>query len=143
MPKWREKNEEIGTLETNIKQLTNRVDKLYEENLNLKSQLLSEMDMPRKTPTPNPDTYTDQPKLPHVLLIGTSNVKGIKEDKLTYSAQITKCIAYTIEEAKSVVTNYDKTPDVVVLHVLTNDLKTSDPATCTNKLAELVHLIGF
>lgn len=53
---------------------------------------------------PNREEHHDLP-LPsastggtNVLLIGTSNIKGIKEDKLTSAATTTKIIKYTINE---------------------------------------------
>lgn len=38
-------------------------------------------------------------------------------------------------------TNEDR-PDVVILHILTNDLKTQEPEECRNNLEQLVHCVG-
>lgn len=60
-----------------------KTDELYEENLNLKSQISSELDIQRHlqnlaTASSNPSAnVARKPTLPKVFLIGTSNVKGI------------------------------------------------------------------
>ena len=77
------KNDEIHMLETSVQQLSKKTDELYEENLNLKSQISSELDIQRHlqnlaTASSNPSAnVARKPTLPKVFLIGTSNVKGI------------------------------------------------------------------
>lgn len=56
--------------------------------------------------------------LPHVLLIGTSNIKGIVPDKLTHAAEVHTEIKYTIQDATTFVSNFSNSPNVLVLHVL-------------------------
>lgn len=71
---------------------------------------------------------------PNVLLIGTSNIKGIKEDKLT-------SIKYTINETIEFVQTCELCPDVVVLHSLTNDLTKMEPQAFVDALEELIKTV--
>lgn len=68
---------------------------------------------------------------PTALLLGTSNLNGIKPDKLSTSVDISKSTAHTLEEAYSTIENYESKPDVVLLHALTNDIKDHSPEQCT------------
>ncbi|KAK6182001.1 hypothetical protein SNE40_009774 [Patella caerulea] len=75
-----------------------------------------------------------------VLLIGTSNIKNIKEDKLCQMTTVAKKIAYTLAETQSVIDDYSCTcnnemPDAIVLHSLTNDIRNLSVDQC-------VHLLG-
>jgi lysophospholipase L1-like esterase len=83
------------------------------------------------------------PKLPTVLLIGTSNIKNIKGDKLTAFARITKQVEYTLDDTYQFITSNINTtiPDLVVLHPFTNDIKKHNPQQCVEKLEHIVHLI--
>lgn len=78
---------------------------------------------------------------PNVLLIGTSNIKGIKEDKLTPAATTTKIIKYTIDETIEYIQTCELCPDVVIFHSLTNDLTKMDPQACVDALAELIKIV--
>lgn len=79
---------------------------------------------------------------PNVLLIGTSNIKGInlKEDKLTSAATTTKIIKYTINETIEFVQTCELCPDVV-LHSLTNDLTKMEPQAFVDALEELIKTV--
>ena len=61
---------------------------------------------------------------PKVLLLGTSNTKGINEDKLSSSVETQKIEAFTLDQARNHITTSDLNPNVIVLHILTNALKT-------------------
>jgi hypothetical protein len=67
---------------------------------------------------------------PKSLFIGTSNVRGINEAFLSNAAQIIKGMCYTLNETMQYVDGSTDVPDAVILHTLTNDLKTMDPQTC-------------
>lgn len=75
---------------------------------------------------------------PMALLIGTSNVNGIKEDKLSSEVNVIKVTAFTLDETKNVINNSSCIPDVVVLHPLTNDIKNISPEKCAEKLQGVV-----
>ena len=71
---------------------------------------------------------TDQPT---VLLIGTSNIKFIKEDELTPFAKVIKQIGYTLDETYQFISSSELTsPDLVLFHPFTNDVKRYDPKQC-------------
>ena len=84
---------------------------------------------------------TDKPKTdtrPHVTIIGTSNTNGIDPRKLSSRYTANKITAYTISEAETEIQNLTPTPDVIVLHSITNDIKTDTPVNCVNKMSNLV-----
>jgi hypothetical protein len=71
-------------------------------------------------------------------LIRTSNIRGINEALLTNAAQVTKVICYTLNETLQYIDGSTDVPDTVILHTLTNDLKTMDPQACAEKLFDIV-----
>lgn len=84
-----------------------------------------------------------EPTKPKILLIGTSNIKGIDEERISAKFVTHKCTAYTFEQtfekldsARSI--HYD----AVVLHCLTNELAKESPDTCVSKLDEIVTKCG-
>ena len=79
---------------------------------------------------------------PYVLLIGTSNITKIREDKLTSEISVVKRIAYTIPETLEAVRNFqcDHPPREVVFHSFTNDIKTETPDRCIELFDEVIKL---
>ena len=84
-----------------------------------------------------------EPTKPKILLIGTSNIKGIDEERLSAKFVTHKCTAYTFEQT------FEKLDsvrfihyDAVVLHCLTNELAKESPDTCVSKLDEIVTKCG-
>ena len=133
------KNEEINKLSSSVKDLAHKVDLLSDENLSLRSQLASSLDEHMKyTLQSKTEKSTQNSSKPSVYLLGTSNVKGIDSDKITGAANVTKFITYTISEAKNKITELDIPPSAVVLHILTNDLKNMEPATCVSEICTLL-----
>ena len=82
-----------------------------------------------------------RPSKPNVLLLGTSNIKNINEAKLSDAVAMQKVVKYTIEDTMTYIKSHEVAPDVVILHSLTNDLKSHNPQTCVAKLEELVSCI--
>ncbi|XP_062614644.1 uncharacterized protein LOC134276398 [Saccostrea cucullata] len=76
---------------------------------------------------------------PKVLLIGTSNVHKIKEEKLSTQFDTIKRIAYTLEDTHDEIKKFTETPDCIVLHSLTNDGKTKHAVQCTQQLEEIIN----
>ena len=80
------------------------------------------------------------PKVPEVLLVGTSNISKIDPKKLSTKFNIVKKTAFTIEEACKTINelepNYN--PDVIALHVLSNDLKIYSSNDCVSELQSLI-----
>lgn len=83
----------------------------------------------------------DRERPPHVTLIGTSNFNHIDPSKLSSQYSANKITAYTLQETESQIRNLETIPNVIVLHSLTNDLKTKSPQECVNKMGELVQTI--
>lgn len=82
---------------------------------------------------------TDQPT---VLLIGTSNIKFIKEDKLTPFAKVIKQIGYTLDETYQFISSSELTsPDLVLFHPFTNDVKRYDPKQCVDKMNHIIKVV--
>jgi hypothetical protein len=135
----KEKNEEIEKLTNTVKQLTDKVDYLYDENLTLKSQIGSSF-VHNPTSATSHDSGKTETALPIVYLLGTSNIKGIVADKLTNVASVSKFITYTIAEAQEKVMALTHIPDAVVFHVLTNDLKSMEPGVCVDQILRLIKI---
>jgi lysophospholipase L1-like esterase len=80
--------------------------------------------------------------IPCVLLIGTSNFKKIREQKLTSFANVSKTLAYTLDETLNYVESFNgNSPDVIVLHPFTNDIKIMEPKQCLDQLEHIIHVI--
>lgn len=71
---------------------------------------------------------------PLVLIVGTSNISKIREDKLSNEIFVTKRVAYTIPETLDTIKRYqcDQSPKAVVFHSFTNDVKNRSPAECVD-----------
>jgi hypothetical protein len=74
---------------------------------------------------------------PNVLLIGTSNIKNIKADQLSGGIHTMKIVKTTLD----VTMKYQGSPDVIILHSLTNDLKSMSPNECVEKMFTIVNVI--
>jgi hypothetical protein len=146
-----EKNTEIEKLNNSYRVLKQELGNLQEENLSLKSQLSDSYDDLNKLKYRMNSTGTaiDEGSIssvqstdkPIVYLIGTSNIQGIDETKLTHAAKVTKFTAYTLEETINCISRLVQEPNIIVLHVLTNDLKTKSPQLCANQLSDVVSSI--
>ncbi|CAC5425996.1 unnamed protein product [Mytilus coruscus] len=61
-----------------------------------------------------------------------------EQDKLTQAADIKKVIQYTLDDTSEFLSTFTDTPDVLVLHSLTNELKTKQPTQCIDRLFHIV-----
>ena len=71
-------------------------------------------------------------------MVGTSNILGINEDKLTTAVETKKVVKYTLEETETFITSFSDTPNILVLHSLTNNLKAESPTQCVDKLSQII-----
>jgi hypothetical protein len=109
--------------------LRETVRSLKEEKSALELQIIALQDS---------NTVTLPSRKPQVLLIATSNIKGNREEKLTKEAEIHKVIKYTLEETLLYIQSCNiPTPDIVILHSLTNDLKHKKPDVCVGELEKI------
>lgn len=138
------KNEEIDKLTDTLKRHTQHLEKLQEENISLRSQMISRFEDFHLV---NADTkYTDKSKLdidnkPTIILIGTSNTKRINAEKLSPSFTTNKVTAFNLEETKQAILEIsDIIPNLVVFHSLTNDLKIKSPQQCVEEIQDIVKL---
>jgi len=147
-----EKNKEIDKLSEAYSNMKFTFNKVQDEALSLKAQLsdtLEELSIVKNKLGSASDSATTStkardihvPDKPSVYLIGTSNTKGINEDKLTVAAEVKKYTAYTLDDTRSCIAGFGDPPDVFVLHVLTNDLKVKMPQMCVNELCDIVSTI--
>ena len=134
----KEKNSEIGNLQTLVQDLTVKLNRANDEILSLKLQLSTafEHNLSKLLQQESPSDSK-----PCVLLIGTSNIKGINENKLTQAANVRKVVKYTMADTMEYIRSSTENPNVVVLHCLTNDLKHGDPQSCVGTLENVVGLI--
>lgn len=135
-------NEKMCSCEFRL--LKEKCDSQFNEILSLKSQMSNAFfsNKGRDTSINGVATSNTESRKPTALLVGTSNLNGIKPDKLSTSVDILKSTAYTFEEAYSTIENYESKPDVVLLHALTNDIKNHSPEECTENLGEVVQVIS-
>lgn len=130
-----EKNQEILHLSKAVQDLNKKVSDLQDENINLRTQIANLFDSQASAA---PFTNVGS-KLPFALLIGTSNIKGINEKKLTTAVDIAKIIAFTTEEAKTKISEWQsREPALVILHVLTNVLKSQDHSACVEDIKSII-----
>ena len=136
--KLKEKNKEIETLNDSTTRLRDQLKTAQDEIISTKIQIASLSS--GKHEMPNEPGHLGKPC---VLLIGTSNIKYIQESKLSDNMQIKKFVKYTIDETCEFIETHEfiETPDLVVLHPLTNDLKDMTPEACVVKLEKLVAMI--
>ena len=78
-------------------------------------------------------------KKPSVLLVGTSNIKGIEPSQLSTKYHTSKETAYTIDQATNIIQDYPSQPDVIAYHILSNQIKSSSSGECVDKLLNLVN----
>ncbi|CAG2241035.1 unnamed protein product [Mytilus edulis] len=86
-------------------------------------------------------TSKQKDKKPQVLLIGTSNISKIDPEKLSSKYETTKETAYKFNEAEQVIQKLgtSENPEVIVLHVLTNELMHSTSSEYVTKMQKLVN----
>jgi hypothetical protein len=108
---------ENESLTQTIKDLTTKFNISKDEIIQLKTSMASSIHEELRTPTNlQPPTKIQQPS---VLLIGTSNIEGIKADKLTTVANVQKTIQYRMKDTSTYLQTVVIQPTVLVLHSLT------------------------
>lgn len=84
-----------------------------------------------------PNAATAGSSVLHVL-IGTSEIKGIEEDKLISTAATTKIIKYTIYETIDFIQTCELCQDFEILYSLTNDLTRMEPEAVSMQKKEMI-----
>ncbi|CAG2189362.1 unnamed protein product [Mytilus edulis] len=81
--------------------------------------------------------------VPHVIIIGTSNIDNIDTKKLSSKFTAEKLTAYTLKETETTVSELEFTtkPDAFVLHSVTNDIKTHSPQDCVDKMEDIIQVL--
>ena len=139
--KMEEKNLEITDLHQQVKDLTAQVSSLQEENLSLKAQIANMYD----EQTFKANRHVAEAEKPEnttgsnfAILIGTSNITRVDEKRLTHAIEIKKIISYTVNDAKQKISSLTTKPNIIILHILTNDIQSKDPKTCVSEMQLLV-----
>ncbi|CAG2206762.1 unnamed protein product [Mytilus edulis] len=111
------KNEEIDKLTDTLKRHTQHLEKLQEENISLRSQMISRFE----------DFH-----------LVNADTKYIDKSKLDIDNKPTIIL---IEETKQAILEIsDIIPNLVVFHSLTNDLKIKSPQQCVEEIQDIVKL---
>lgn len=135
----KQKNEHIEQLNNIVKDTNAKLNMAKDELIQMKTSMAAQISPEGKLHETRNETgktlHSDQK--PSVLLIGTSNIKGIDEARITNIASVTKAIKYTIKQAKEYIDELFDPPSVVVLHVLTNDLKSKRSDAVIDELFNL------
>jgi hypothetical protein len=105
---------------------------------------------PRRSSSSLPSRFgqSDSPRLRQhssysrqkVLLVGNSHFANpsIAISRIVPRADVSILPAYTIPEAAAVLADLDFSPDCLVLHLITNDVKQAPPQTCVAVLNDLI-----
>lgn len=91
-----------------------------------------------KASTRTTNKSSSYPTRPHVLVLANSHFKTVDARRLVPKAVVTVIPAYTIQEAGIILSNLDFAPDCVILHQITNDVKTASPLACVNLMNEII-----
>ncbi|CAC5393182.1 unnamed protein product [Mytilus coruscus] len=115
-----------------------KLDEAQDEILQLKSNISASLDEATPRSIQKEVVREVPPAKPKLLFVGTSNIQGIHVEKLTQAADIKKVIQYTLDDTSEFLSTFTDTPDMLVLHSLTNDLKTKQPTQCIDRLFDIV-----
>ena len=119
---------ELTDMKQTLDQLMSKIETVEKKNILLRSQAkLIKISGAKQTFQENAshtcEAKSDTRKTkPQVLLLGTSNVIGIRQDKLTRAADVTRVVRYTIKNTIEYIRSCSMSPDLIVCHSLTNDL---------------------
>jgi len=95
--------------------------------------------VPAAQPTPKPQAKDN---CPQILLLGNSHTNNIHESGICLEADTLKMITYTVEEAnRFVLQNEINSINAVILHLVTNDVKSVEVETVVDNITKLVELI--
>ncbi|XP_061193707.1 uncharacterized protein LOC133201934 [Saccostrea echinata] len=136
-----DRSAQIDTLETKIAAMKTQLDKKDEEIVSLKLHNCRDDNSGDFRSASKTKTTRQSHGKPHVTLIGTSNIKGIHPDKLSYQYSVNKITAYTLEDTEKEIRNLAETPDLIALHSLTNDLRNKTPNVCVEEMSGICNLI--
>jgi len=143
--KLRIRNMEADKVTSEQKELKTKCDAQFDEILSLKSQisncLSTEQDVPLMNNSQSRNTKVKSRK-PTALLVGTSNANYIKPNALSQAVDVKKGTAFTFVETEKVIRNDHSNPDAILLHSLTNEIKTKSPEQCVEELDSLVEMIS-
>ena len=92
-------------------------------------------------PNNSANQSSSQPQVdatPKVLILGNSQLNGVRANKLSRKFDATIEIASTIEQASEVIGKLETLPDVIALQLITNDVKQTDPSHVIDDYKELV-----
>ena len=126
-----DKNEEIDRLTDDVGQLKIKllVNRQQDEMFNLKSKMYEAG-----------EKRGNHSKPCVLLLVSTSNINGIEEEKLTAAAEDSKEVRYTLNDTLTFIasTNIDP-PDILILHSLTNDIRDNRADACVAMLDDIIN----
>ncbi|CAC5374668.1 unnamed protein product [Mytilus coruscus] len=108
-----EKNEEITQLTSSLNIVKKKLDEAQDEILQLKSNISASLDEATPRSSQKEVVREVPPAKPKLLFVGTSNIQEF-------------------------ISTFTDTPDMLVLHSLTNDLKTKQPTQCIDRLFDIV-----
>lgn len=131
-----QKSTEINNLQCASSQLSAKLHDKESEIMGLKMHNSRDDSGEFQEVKPRHPTHSTKP---HVTIIGTSNINGIQPDKLSYSFSANKISAYTLQQTEEEVKHLKNTPTLLVLHSLTNDLKSKSPSDCVDKMCDIVN----
>lgn len=131
--KLKTKNEEIEKLNAKLKETNEKLNMARDEIIQLKEQIAHRnTDSVERMQMQEPSN-----RKPTALLVGTSNIKGIQENRLSNHVSVEKVIKYTLSDTADYLSEIVMEPTVLILHSLTNDLKRKDPKKCVEEVYDI------
>ena len=107
-------------------------------SVNVKSSDTSSWVLASKDEVDHPIKEDKKELKPTVTLIGTSNTNGIDPTRFTRKVSLTKEVKYTIETAAEFICDLDCAPDILIFHVLSNDIMAKSTHTCFEEFTQLI-----
>jgi hypothetical protein len=135
-----DRSAQLDALEAKITTIKTQLDKKDEEIVSVKLHNFRDDNSCTFQLARTKEHRQNKPTKPHVVLIGTSNIKGIHPDKLSSQYNVNEITAYTLEETEKEIRTLTVTPDLIALHSLTNDLRDKTPNTCVEEMSSALYL---
>lgn len=134
-------SEKMLSLEKSHMELNAQLAAKEQEVLSLKLHESRDDSMPfQQVPVGQRQNQQDMRRTKELItIIGTSNTEKIDPQKMSTHYDVNKITAMTLEDTKTAIKSLNATPDVLLLHSITNDIKLHSAETCVSKLTEVVN----
>jgi hypothetical protein len=134
------KNDKIQDMEANLHMLREKLQSKEDELYSLKQHECRD-DTNEFTEVKSKQKSKIR-SMPHVVIIGTSNTRGINPSKLSSQFSAERLEALTFYDTLSAFRGLKEAPDIIIFHSLTKELQVKGNEECVNFMRELVNEIN-